>query len=78
MLHIYLVHGLAMLIGVTGGFPATHYIDFLGNAARHIGDGFSLPIALLAWVSIVALMYPLSAWFERVKRQRRDWWLSYA
>jgi hypothetical protein len=31
----------------------------------------------VTWLLAVAAMYPLCRWFADVKRQRRDWWLSY-
>jgi hypothetical protein len=31
----------------------------------------------LVWLTVVALVYPLSRWFERVKQSRQDWWLRY-
>ena len=66
-----------MLSGALAGIPARSYLNFLGNPVPHIGVGFSLPIVYLAWIGILALIFPLSSWFERIKRRRRDWWLSY-
>jgi uncharacterized membrane protein len=39
--------------------------------------GFSLPVVYLAWVLVVATLYPACRWFAGVKRRRSDWWLSY-
>jgi hypothetical protein len=44
---------------------------------RFQGLGFSLPYVYLAWVTVLALLYPLCRWWARLKRNRRDWWLSY-
>jgi hypothetical protein len=41
------------------------------------GNGFSLPVVYLSWITGVLLLYPLCKWFAGVKAQRRDWWLSY-
>ena len=41
------------------------------------GEGFALPWIYLAWMIVIALLYPLSLWWQAVKRRRRDWWLSY-
>ena len=39
--------------------------------------GFGLPVVYLAWVLVVATLYPACRWFAAVKRRRSDWWLSY-
>ena len=41
------------------------------------GWGFTLPGVYVWWVCVVLAMYPLCAWFARIKQQRRDAWLSY-
>jgi len=41
------------------------------------GTGFHLWTVYLCWAAIIAVEYPLCAWFAGVKRRRRDWWLSY-
>ena len=30
-----------------------------------------------AWLTVIAILYPLSRWVAGVKARRRDWWLSY-
>jgi uncharacterized membrane protein len=78
VLHIYVAHTLALLIGVLGGKPAGYYFDFLSQfgGATH-GYGYGLPAVYVAWLAVLLLLYPLSSWFARVKRERRDWWMSY-
>lgn len=79
VLHIYVVHSFAVLIGVLGGVQASYYLDFLskfGGAGRG-GLGFELPIVYAVRLAVLLMLYPISAWFARVKRRRRDWWLSY-
>ena len=39
--------------------------------------GFTLPVVYLWWVAVVLAMYPLCAWFGRLKQRRSDAWLSY-
>lgn len=31
----------------------------------------------IAWVCVIAALYPVCRWFSAVKRRRRDWWLTY-
>ena len=41
------------------------------------GWGYPLPIVYLAWLAIVAMLYPACRWYAAVKQRRSDWWLSY-
>ncbi len=42
------------------------------------GKGFSLGIVYVAWIAIVALLYPLCKWYDKYKTNHKEkWWLSY-
>jgi uncharacterized membrane protein len=75
MAHLYLIHGVALLLGVAEGFGAdqffTHYRFFPK------GFGVDLPGVYLIWIAVVIALYPLCRWVAAVKARRRDWWLSY-
>lgn len=79
--HIYVMHGVAIFIRLLAGqsldpmFDTIH--DFLIAPDAIAGTGFGLPIVYLVWLSVIVLLYPLCRWFARIKRTRRDWWLSY-
>ncbi|MBL8270143.1 DUF1624 domain-containing protein [Steroidobacter sp.] len=78
VMHIYLVHGLALVIGTLGGVQASYYFNFLSRFGGAVtGEGFELPIVYATWLLTLLLLYPLASWFARVKRERRDWWLGY-
>lgn len=77
ILHIYLAHTLAIIVGAFAGIPPTYYFDFLRNFQGGGGQGFGLAVVYAVWVSVLLMLYPLSSWFARLKRERRDWWLSY-
>jgi len=77
VLHIYLAHGLAILIGALGAIPVGYYFDFIMKFQTGGGQGFGLPVVYAVWLLVLLMLYPLSSWFARVKRERRDWWLSY-
>ena len=73
-------HGLAILVGLALGQPvawqfAVPWEKPGGDAARGLGVNLAGVYAL--WALGVLLLYPLCAWFARVKARRRDWWLSY-
>jgi uncharacterized membrane protein len=77
VLHIYFVHGLAILVGVMGGVPLSYYLDFLLKSRTGGGQGFGLTVVYIVWLAVVLMLYPLASRFARVKRERRDRWLSY-
>lgn len=73
--HIYLVHLAAMVTSALLGFGAASatvlYLDFPETY------GVGLPAVYLAWIAILALLYPMCAWYGRVKAKGRGWWWSY-
>ena len=79
LLHVWLAHGLAILVGLAVGVPAAAFLDQLGDPSRAIeaGWGFGLPAVYGFWLLTLLLLWPAARWFEGVKRRRRDWWLGY-
>jgi uncharacterized membrane protein len=73
--HLYLIHGVAIVLGMTQGFAAeqffTHYRQFPQ------GFGVGLLGVYLIWIMVVVILYPLCRWVTAVKARRQDWWLSY-
>lgn len=74
LLHIYLIHGTATIIGLAQGRPLSQFTDPLNPPANF---GFPLPVVYIFWLSFVIALYPACRWFERVRQRRNDWWLSY-
>lgn len=75
VLHIGAAHLAAGLVSLAMGFGPT----LLTNVWLHVpaGWGFGLPGVYLAWLSIVAILYPACRWFAQLKQRRSDWWLAY-
>jgi hypothetical protein len=73
--HLYLIHALAVVLGVIQGFDARQF--FVMAWAFPSGYGVPLPGVYPIWIAIVALLYPLCRWVAAVKARRSDWWLSY-
>ena len=73
--HFYLIHALALLLGVAQGFSAGQFL----TRYRYFPEGFGVGLAgvYLAWITVVVMVYPLCRWVAAVKARRRDWWLSY-
>jgi uncharacterized membrane protein len=79
VLHLYLVHGLMLLVAMALGHPASFAIDILSQSHAVVaqGWGFSLPVVYAVWLLVLALLYPACRRFGALKRERRAWWLSY-
>jgi len=78
ILHLYLIHALAIVVAALFGQPYQHLwrgAFFFGNPAP--GFGFNLPFIYLMWAVVIALLYLPCRWFMALKQRRRDWWLSY-
>jgi uncharacterized membrane protein len=73
VVHLYLIHILALLIGTASGY---HVQDFLQPYFRFPdGYGFDLPTVYLVWLGLVLLLYPLCLWYG--KRKKEYAWLRY-
>jgi uncharacterized membrane protein len=79
LLHIYIVHIGAVMLGLIQGIPMAHFGNFLGNPGQLAADGWG--ISLLAtygvWLAILVLLYPISSAYARYRMRHRKWWLSY-
>jgi len=73
--HLYLIHLLAICLGVVQGFQANQFI----TAFLFFPEGYGVGLlgVYAVWVLVLAILYPLCKWFAKIKTQRRDWWLSY-
>ncbi len=75
VIHLYLVHALALIVGVLAGFEALSFLRvWMFNPD---GWGYGLPVVYLVWAGVVLALYPACRWFAGVKARRRDVWLSY-
>ncbi len=78
ILHLYVIHLLAVLMAVLFHQP----VDWLLHGAFLInfipeGYGHGLPFIYLMWLTVLVVMYFPCRWFMGVKQRRKDWWLSY-
>ena len=73
--HFYLIHILAVCLGVLQGFE----VNQLLTSFRFFPEGYGVGLGgvFLGWLIVLVLLYPLCKWFAAVKARRRDWWLSY-
>jgi uncharacterized membrane protein len=82
LLHLPLIHGLAVVISyVRYGSAAWLFRDPFGlrrppNAAP-ADYGFGLPGVYLIWIAVVIALYPACRWYAEYKRTHTAAWLSY-
>ena len=82
LVHIYLLHGLAVIGAALSGHHASD-MTFLTNWVtanpQLKGYGFSLGVVYAVWIGSVLLLYPLCKWFDSYKRNHsaQQKWLSY-
>ena len=80
LIHIYLIHLLAMGAAEISGFNWDVFIlktwPWLEPQLK--GYGFSLGVTYLVWIGVVLMLYPLCRWYDGYKQKNKDKkWLSY-
>ena len=73
--HFYVIHTLAVALGVAQGFDARQMMTWVNSYPA----GYGVPLAgvYAVWVLVLVILYPFCRWMAAVKARRRDWWLSY-
>jgi uncharacterized membrane protein len=84
VLHFFAAHAAAIVAAVVvHGTPAWSFmlqpVPSMGGPAQAFPPnfGYDLWVTYLAWLIIVAGLYPICAWFAGIKEQHPTWWLSY-
>lgn len=78
VLHIYLLHIMAVLASFAFHQPVWHGSVIADFAQRPLGYGHGLPFIYAMWILAVAILYLPSLWFMKLRSRHRDWaWLSY-
>lgn len=76
LLHIYLIHALAMMAAQLAGFGWRSMIADMFPEIK--GYGFPLYVVYLVWIGVVLALYPLCRWYDKYKTSHKEkWWLSY-
>jgi uncharacterized membrane protein len=78
LLHLFLIHGLALGLAAALGWP-TDYLFWTEwpNMEPPDGYGFGLGGVLLIWALVLGLLYPACRWFGRLKAESRVWWMRF-
>ncbi len=80
ILHIYLIHFLALIaVQFTFGSWQKMILPLMPAKVTALkGYGFNLIIVYLVWIAVIALLYPICKKFDHYKLQNKNkWWLSY-
>jgi uncharacterized membrane protein len=81
LLHIYLLHAIAIVAMILSGRPGSGMIltGWVTANAQLKGFGFGLTTVYGIWILVVVALYPLCKWYDKYKREHlaQQWWLSY-
>lgn len=79
LLHLYLIHSLALLLAVVNDGPVSALLgEGIWSPGLPADYGYELPTVYLLWLFILLLMYPLCCGFEKLKLLKPHWgWLKY-
>ena len=80
IIHIYIIHLLALITAWITGFGWENMIvkGWVTLSPKLDGFGFSLTYVYLVWAAIVVFLYPFCKKFSIYKRKNKDkTWLSY-
>jgi uncharacterized membrane protein len=78
VLHLYLIHLLAIMVSLAFRQPILHGSVIADFATKPAEYGHGLPFIYAMWILVVAILYLPSRWFMEFRSRHRDWtWLSY-
>jgi uncharacterized membrane protein len=80
IVHLYVIHALAMLLFVFQGGTASEYIfSAAGLRSGRLSEfGLNLGGVYLVWIMVIALLYPLCKWYQIYREKNpTKWWLRY-
>jgi uncharacterized membrane protein len=78
VLHLYLIHALAVLTSLAFRQPVWYGTVIADHAQKPLGYGHGLPFVYAMWMVVVAILYVPCRWFMEFRSRHRDWaWLSY-
>lgn len=81
LLHLYLIHGLAVVAAMATGFGFSSMVNFeiwVTMSPSLKGYGFNLWMVYGVWILVLIVLFPLCRWYDVYKsNHRQKWWLSY-
>jgi uncharacterized membrane protein len=78
VLHIYLLHALALGTSLVFHQPIWHGNAIADHAQKPAGYGHGLLFVYFMWMVAVGILYGPCSWFMKFRSRHREWgWLSY-
>jgi uncharacterized membrane protein len=77
VLHLYLIHWLAIFVAVLVGQPTRWLFHGAISSDAPPGYGHGLGFVYAMWFVVLVILYFPCRRFAELKQRRRDWWLSY-
>jgi hypothetical protein len=78
LLHLYVIHSIAIVATWAFHQPAWHGTVIADSAQRPTGYGHGLAFVYAMWLLALAILYLPCRWFMEFRSRHRDWtWLSY-
>jgi uncharacterized membrane protein len=77
ILHLYVALIAGIMMRLARGMDLQKLHDLAPGAIPRQTYGTNLVGVYVAWIVVMAILYPACRWYAGVKRRRRDWWLSY-
>jgi len=77
LLQWYVIHGLAVLVGLVRGLPVAWLFSPAALGPPPEGWALGLPGIYAAWAVVLAVLYMPCRWFAGVKARNPGGWLSY-
>jgi uncharacterized membrane protein len=78
VIHLFLIHTMTVILFYVEGFTSKdispQHSPFLFRPDHF---GFGLAGVYLLWISVILVLYPLCAWYDKYKSTHKQWWLSY-
>lgn len=78
ILQMYYAHAAGLLLGYLAGKDVGYlFLNPDGWATAPLDHGFSLPVVYAVWIAGLVFLYPICAWYGRLKRRSGHWLFSY-
>lgn len=75
VVHFYLIHSMSVVLGMIQGFEAHQFFHFFLFYPEGYGTG--LLGVYISWAIVMVVLYPFCKWVDKIKSQKKYWWLSY-